>query len=179
MMNIVETELPGVMIIEPAVYSDSRGFFLETFHAQRYEERLAIASAFVQDNFSRSQRGVLRGIHAQKQHPQGKLVRVSRGSVFDVAVDIDPNSKTFGLWTGTILSDENHRQLWIPPGYGHGFLVLSDIADFQYKCTDYYHPEDEVGVIWNDPDIGIEWPAVEPIVSEKDQRLPSLSALRS
>lgn len=177
-MIVRSTALPGVMIIEPKVFRDERGFFVETFHVARYLEEAGIEHAFVQDNQSRSQRNVLRGIHAQKRFPQGKLVRVSRGAIFDVAVDMDPRSATFGRWVGEILSDENHRQMWIPPGYGHGYLVLSDWADFQYKCTDYYHPEDEIGLIWNDPQVAIEWPDAEPIVSEKDRHLPRLASLK-
>jgi dTDP-4-dehydrorhamnose 3,5-epimerase len=177
-VNVVETQLPGVLIIEPCVHDDERGFFLETFQAERYGERIGISLPFVQDNHSRSRRGILRGLHAQQHHPQGKLVRAARGEVFDVAVDIDPVSATFGRWVGTTLSDSNHRQMWIPPGYAHGFLVLSEVADFEYKCTDYYRPEDEIGVIWNDPDICINWPLDNPTVSAKDRALPVLSELR-
>lgn len=177
-MNATETRLPGVVIIEPRVTGDDRGFFLETFQAERYARQIGITLPFVQDNHSRSRYGVLRGLHAQRRHPQGKLVRVARGEVFDVAVDIDPASKSFGQWTGTVLSDSNHRQMWIPPGYAHGFLVLSEIADFEYKCTDYYRPDDEIGVIWNDPDIGIEWPFDDPSLSAKDRALPLLGELR-
>ena len=176
-MQVLPTRLPGVKIIEPRVHRDARGFFVETFHAERYRDAAGITETFVQDNLSRSERGVLRGLHAQKTYPQGKLVRVSLGAVFDVAVDIDPQSPTFGTWVGTELSDENQRQLWIPPGYAHGFVVLSDVVDFEYKCTDVYHPEDEIGVIWNDPDIGIDWPITEPIVSAKDRVLPRLTEL--
>ncbi len=174
-MKVIETRLPGVLIIEPQIHGDERGFFVETFHASRYTEQLGIAMPFVQDNHSRSRRGVLRGLHAQRRHAQGKLVRAARGEVFDVAVDIDSTSDTCGHWVGTTLSDSNHRQLWIPPGYAHGFLVLSEMADFEYKCTDYYHPEDEIGVIWNDPDIGIDWPLDNPTLSSKDIALPTLS----
>ena len=173
-MKVTETRLPGVLIIEPAISGDERGFFIETFQAERYRTEAGIDLPFVQDNHSRSKRGVLRGLHAQRQHPQGKLVRVSRGEVIDVAVDIDPASPTFGVWGGAVLSDANARQLWIPPGYAHGFVVLSDVADFEYKCTDVYHPEDEIGLIWNDPQVAIDWPVNEPIVSDKDRRLPSL-----
>lgn len=176
-MNVIETRLPGVAIIEPRVVGDERGFFLETFQASRYEQAVGVSLSFVQDNHSRSRRGVLRGLHAQLRHPQGKLVRAARGEVFDVAADIDPASATYGKWVGTVLSDINHRQLWIPPGYAHGFLVLSEVADFEYKCTDYYHPDDEIGVIWNDPAIGIEWPLDTPILSAKDRALPALSEL--
>lgn len=177
-MKVTETRLPGVLIIEPKVHGDARGFFLESFSAARYREA-GVALEFVQDNHSRSRRGVLRGLHSQAAHPQGKLVRCARGEVFDVAVDIEPASPTFGQWVGARLSDENHRQLWIPPGYAHGFLVLSELADFEYKCTAYYDPADEIGVAWNDPDIGIEWPLPEPLLSAKDAALPSLSSLAS
>ena len=177
-MKVHATELPGVKIIEPRIFGDARGYFVETFHAERYAETVGISETFVQDNLSRSVRGVLRGLHAQKRYPQGKLVRVSRGAVFDVAVDIDPLSATFGKWVGVELSEENQKQMWIPPGYAHGFVVLSDIVDFQYKCTELYHPEDEIGVIWNDPDIGIDWPVEQPTISEKDARLPSLDSLK-
>lgn len=172
-MNVIETALPGVLIIEPKVFGDARGFFLETFQVERYRE-IGITLPFVQDNHSRSQRGVLRGLHFQKTKPQGKLVRVGRGAVYDVAVDIDPASPTFGKHVGVELSDDNHRQMWIPPGYAHGFCVLSEVADFEYKCTELYYPEDEGGVIWNDPDIGINWPCKNPVLSQKDGSLPNL-----
>ncbi|MBA4501533.1 dTDP-4-dehydrorhamnose 3,5-epimerase [Marinobacterium marinum] len=175
-MNVIETRLPGVLIIEPTVFGDHRGFFKETFQLERYREA-GITLPFVQDNHSRSQKGVLRGLHFQKTRPQGKLVSCSRGAVYDVAVDINPESPTCGQYVGVELTDENHRQLWVPPGYAHGFCVLSDIADFQYKCTDYYHPEDEGGLLWNDPDIGIEWPIDEPQLSAKDQVNLTLKAL--
>ena len=178
-MKVIETQLPGVRIIEPRVHGDSRGFFVETFQAERYRRDAGIELAFVQDNHSRSGRGVLRGMHSQRKRPQGKLVRVARGAVFDVAVDIDPRSATFGKWVGVTLSDENCRQLWVPPGYAHGFVVLSDVADFEYKCTDYYDPSDEVGVMWNDPDVGIVWPLEDPLLSAKDQKLPSLAQLKA
>ena len=176
-MNVIQTRLPGVLIIEPRVHSDERGFFLETFQAELYARQVGISVPFVQDNHSRSRRGVLRGLHFQRHHPQGKLVRAVRGEVFDVAVDIDPASATFRQWVGTTLADSNHKQMWIPPGYAHGFLVLSEVADFEYKCTEYYRPEDEAGVIWNDPDISIKWPIDNPIVSAKDCNLPVLSEL--
>ena len=178
-MKVTETRLPGVLIIEPRINGDERGFFVETFQAERYARRLGLTLPFVQDNHSRSKRGVLRGLHAQRTHAQGKLVRAAHGVVFDVAVDIEPKSTTFGQWVGTILSDTNHRQLWIPPGYAHGFLVLSELADFVYKCTDYYYPEDEFGAIWNDPEIGITWPLDEPTLSAKDLALPTLSEIRA
>lgn len=175
-MKVLETILPGVLIIEPKVFADARGFVLETYQAERYRQ-LGIAHAFVQDNHSRSARGVLRGLHFQRSRPQGKLVSVSRGSVYDVAVDINPASPTCGQFVAVELNDENHRQLWIPPGYAHGFCVLSDIADFQYKCTDYYIPEDEGGLLWNDPQVNIPWPIEQPLLSAKDQRNPTLAQL--
>ena len=175
-MKVIETALPGVLIIEPKVFGDHRGFFLETFQVERYREA-GITLPFVQDNHSRSQRGVLRGLHFQRTRPQGKLVRVSRGVVYDVAVDIDPASATYGQFVGVELSDDNHRQLWIPPGYAHGFCVLSEVADFQYKCTDLYFPEDEGGLIWNDPDVGIPWPIDTPHLSAKDLKNPRLREL--
>lgn len=175
-MKILETKLPGVLIIEPKVFGDQRGFFLETFQIDRYKEG-GINLPFVQDNHSRSQKGVLRGLHFQRTRPQGKLVSVSRGSVYDVAVDINPQSPTCGQFVGVELSDQNHRQLWVPPGYAHGFCVLSDVADFQYKCTDFYFPEDEGGLIWNDPEIAIPWPIDNPQLSVKDQANPTLDQL--
>ncbi|MDH0140972.1 dTDP-4-dehydrorhamnose 3,5-epimerase [Aquipseudomonas alcaligenes] len=177
-MKVIETQLPGVLIIEPKAFGDHRGFFLETFQVERYREH-GIDLPFVQDNHSRSARGVLRGLHFQRTRPQGKLVSVSRGAVYDVAVDIDPQSATCGQFVGVELNDENHRQLWVPPGYAHGFCVLSEVADFQYKCTDYYQPEDEGGLLWNDPDVGIRWPVAEPQLSAKDQLNPRLSDLLS
>jgi len=177
-VKVALTELPGVLLIEPDVYRDDRGFFVETFQVQRYLAAAGIELPFVQDNYSRSRRGVLRGLHMQAARPQGKLVRVARGEVFDVAADIDPKSATYGRWAGAILSDTNQHQLWIPPGYVHGYLVLSDVADFEYKCTDYYDPKSEAGVVWNDPDLRIEWPIAEPTLSAKDRRLPTLAELR-
>lgn len=175
-MKLIKTEIEGVVIIEPKVFGDARGFFLETFQAARYAEA-GIKERFVQDNHSRSGKGVLRGLHFQRSHPQGKLVSVSRGEVFDVAVDIRKGSPTFGHWAGITLSDENHRQLYVPPGCAHGFCVLSEIADFQYKCTDYYHPEDEGCLRWNDPEVGIDWPEKNPLLSEKDAAAPGLKEL--
>ena len=175
-MKVLETVLPGVLIIEPKVFGDARGFFLESYQAERYRQ-LGIAHTFVQDNHSRSARGVLRGLHFQRSRPQGKLVSVSRGAVYDVAVDINPASPTCGQFVAVELNDENHRQLWIPPGYAHGFCVLSDIADFQYKCTDYYIPEDEGGLLWSDPQVNIPWPIEQPLLSAKDQRNPTLAQL--
>lgn len=177
-MKVIETQLPGVLIIEPKAFGDHRGFFLETFQVERYREH-GIDLPFVQDNHSRSARGVLRGLHFQRTRPQGKLVSVSRGAVYDVAVDIDPQSATCGQFVGVELNDENHRQLWVPPGYAHGFCVISEVADFQYKCTDYYQPEDEGGLLWNDSDVGIPWPVAEPQLSAKDQLNPRLRDLLS
>lgn len=175
MMKVIETVLPGVLILEPKVHGDSRGFFQETWREDSYNN-IGIPT-FVQDNHSRSSRGVLRGLHAQRLQPQGKLVRVSRGAVFDVAADINPASPTFGKHVAVELSDENHRQLYIPPGYAHGFCVLSETADFLYKCTMYYQPGDEIGVLWNDTDIAVAWPIAEPQLSDKDKNLPTLRAL--
>jgi dTDP-4-dehydrorhamnose 3,5-epimerase len=176
-LKVTSTELPGVLLIEPTVHGDERGFFVETFQAERYHATAGIELAFIQDNHSRSRRGVLRGLHLQKARPQGKLVRVPRGEVFDVAADIDPKSPTFGRWVGAILSDSNQHQLWVPPGYAHGYVVLSEIADFEYKCTDYYDPQSEAGVVWNDPQLAIDWPITEPTLSAKDRTLPTLAEL--
>mgnify|MGYP003676808485 FL=1 len=177
-MNVIKTNIDGVVIIEPKVFGDERGFFLETFQAERYKEFAGINMPFVQDNHSRSGKNVLRGLHFQKTNPQGKLVRVVRGEVFDVAVDIRNGSPTYGQWAGAILSEKNKRQFWVPPGLAHGFVVLSDIADFEYKCTDYYDPADEGCLIWNDPAVGIEWPeGIEPILSAKDQVGQTLAEL--
>lgn len=167
-MKIIETDIPGLKIIEPKVFSDERGFFLETFSVVKYKDVLGDDYKFVQDNHSRSTKGVLRGLHFQTQHPQGKLVRVVTGTVFDVAVDLRNDSTTFGQWFGVTLSAENKKQFWIPPGFAHGFQVISDIADFEYKCTDYYHPEFEKSLLWNDPSIGIDWPLEQPSLSMKD-----------
>jgi dTDP-4-dehydrorhamnose 3,5-epimerase len=171
-MNVTTTKLPGVVIIEPKLHGDSRGYFLETFQVDRYKDLAGIDLPFVQDNQSRSAKGVLRGLHYQIKKPQGKLVRVTRGEVFDVAVDINSESKTYGQWEGVHLSEENHLQFYVPPGYAHGFVVLSEIADFSYKCTDYYDPADEGGVHWQDSKIGIDWPISAPLVSAKDSSLP-------
>lgn len=178
-MNVIRTKLDGVVIIEPKVFGDERGFFLETFQAERYQELVGIDLPFVQDNHSRSGQGVLRGLHFQKTKPQGKLVRVVSGEVYDVAVDINPNSATYGHYEGVILSGENKRQFWVPPGYAHGFVVLSEFADFEYKCTDYYDPSDEGGILWNDPDIAIPWPISDVKLSEKDTVLPTLKELHN
>ncbi len=176
-MNIVETTLPGVLIIEPRVFGDARGFFLESWNRQNFADA-GLDLDFVQDNHSRSARGVLRGLHYQLENPQGKLVRVTQGAVFDVAVDIRRSSPHFGKWVGVELSAENHRMLWIPPGFAHGFLVLSETADFLYKCTTLYHPPSDRGIRWDDPDIGIAWPDVglAPLLSAKDAVAAQLAA---
>ncbi|UDQ77222.1 dTDP-4-dehydrorhamnose 3,5-epimerase [Pectobacterium brasiliense] len=168
-MQVIDTAIYGAKIIQPKVFGDARGFFLETFEKRRYQEMLDIDVDFVQDNHSRSSKGVLRGLHFQKTKPQGKLVRVVRGEVFDVAVDIRQDSPSYGEWCGVTLSEENKTQFWLPPGLAHGFVVLSDTADFEYKCTDYYDPSDEGCLLWNDPDLGIEWPIADPLLSEKDK----------
>jgi len=169
-MIVTQTNINDAVIIDPQIFGDDRGFFLETFQASRYEYMAGIDLPFVQDNHSRSTKNVLRGLHFQKTKPQGKLVRVVRGEVFDVAVDIRKGSPTYGKWAGVILSETNKRQFWVPPGLAHGFVVLSESADFEYKCTDYYDPSDEGCLIWNDPCVGINWPLIEnPILSPKDQ----------
>lgn len=173
-MRVLETKLPGVVIIEPRVFEDSRGYFLETWNEGRYTEA-GLPGPFVQDNLSFSRRGVLRGLHYQNPDGQGKLVYVPYGEVFDVAVDIRIGSPTFGQWLGVQLSAENRRQLYIPEGFAHGFLVTSDNAWFAYKCTRLYDPSAEGGVLWNDPDIGIDWPDAEPILSGRDRAFPRLS----
>jgi len=177
-MKISHSKLKGCVIIEPRVFGDERGFFLETFQAVRYEQEAGIDLSFVQDNHSRSARGVLRGLHFQKTKPQGKLVRVVRGEVYDVAVDIRKGSATFGEWEGVILSEDNKKQFWVPPGFAHGFVVLSDTADFEYKCTDYYDPSDEGSILWSDPDLNIPWPIANPVLSTKDESAKRLVDLR-
>ena len=176
-MKVSPTAHPEVLIIEPKVFGDSRGFFFESFNQRSFNEVAGVDVKFVQDNHSRSAKGVLRGLHYQIQQPQGKLVRVVRGSVFDVAVDIRKSSPNFGRWVGVELTEDNHRQLWVPPGFAHGFLVTSDTADFLYKTTDYYAPEFERCVAWNDPAIGIEWPlgGMAPQLSAKDKAGASLA----
>lgn len=176
-MRFVPTELPGVVIIEPHIHRDTRGFFLESYHQGKYAEG-GIPGPFVQDNHSHSVRGTLRGLHAQVARPQGKLVRAVAGEMFDVAVDIREGSPTFGRWVGVPLSGENFRQLYIPPGFAHGFCVLSERVDVEYKCTDFYDPQGELAVAWNDPAIGIRWPIAEPILSGKDAGAPRLADLR-
>jgi len=169
-MRVIQTPIPEVLLIEPRVFGDERGFFLESFNLQVWQEKTGLDGCFVQDNHSRSGKGVLRGIHYQLVRPQGKLVRVVSGEVFDVAVDLRRSSPTFGHWVGQLLSGENKRQLWIPEGFGHAFLVLSDAADFLYKATEYYAPEYERCILWNDPQLGIDWPAeISPLLSAKDR----------
>jgi len=169
-MKVVETSIPDVLIIEPKVFGDERGFFYESFNAAAFEAATGLKRQFVQDNHSKSQRGVLRGLHYQIQQPQAKLVRVVAGEVFDVAVDLRKSSPSFGRWFGTHLSAQNQRQLWIPEGFAHGFVVLSESAEFLYKTTDYYAPEHERSLLWNDPELGIQWPFDEaPQLSAKDQ----------
>ena len=176
-MKVVETSLPGVLIIEPKIFPDARGFFVETYNKDRYVNN-GILPEFVQDNLSFSTRGVLRGLHYQNPHAQGKLVYVLQGEVWDVAVDIRRDSPQFGQWTAVTLSSENKKQFYIPPGFAHGFCVLSETALFTYKCTDLYHPECDGGVRWDDPAIGIQWPISDPILSDKDRNLPLLGELR-
>ena len=173
-MKVYSTALPEVFVVEPEVFQDERGFFLETYHARKYAEA-GIPAIFVQDNHSRSRHNTLRGLHAQRRHPQGKLVRVIQGEIFDVAVDIRPRSATFGRWVGLRLSAQNFCQAYVPPGFAHGFCVLSQSAEVVYKCTDFHDPSDEIGIVWNDPEIGIDWPVAEPIVSDKDRRAPRLA----
>lgn len=168
--TVTQTSIPEVLVLEPKVFGDSRGFFYESFNEQDFNSSVLKNTKFVQDNHSRSDKGVLRGLHYQLKHPQGKLVRVVRGAVFDVAVDIRKTSPTFGAWVGVELSEENHKQLWIPPGFAHGFIVTSESADFLYKTTEYYSPENERSIAWNDQAICIDWPKnIIPILSAKDQ----------
>jgi dTDP-4-dehydrorhamnose 3,5-epimerase len=176
-MNVITTALPGVLIIEPKVFGDARGFFFESFNRAAFEAATGVQADFVQYNHSRSAKGVLRGLHYQIQQPQGKLVRVVRGRVFDVAVDLRRSSSHFGQWVGIELSEDNQRQLWVPPGFGHGFLTISDSADFLYKTTDYYAPQYERCVAWDDPTIGVAWPldGPTPALSGKDQQGLSLA----
>lgn len=176
-MKVIDTSIPDVKIIEPAVFGDERGFFMETWSQQKFEELVTKKpTSFVQDNHSKSKQGILRGLHFQTENTQGKLVRVTSGEVFDVAVDIRKSSATFGQWVGFYLSAENKRQLWVPEGFAHGFYVTSEEAEFVYKCTDYYNPSSEISIIWNDPEIGIDWPLVdsEPQLSIKDEKATSL-----
>ena len=177
-MEVEKTSLEGVLLIKPKVWGDARGFFVETWQQQRYAAA-GIDLPFVQDNHSMSTRGILRGLHYQKTHPQGKLVCVSLGSIYDVVVDIRPGSPTFGRWFGVELNEQNQWQLWIAPGLAHGFVVTSDTAHFHYKCTDYYCPADEAGIRWNDPDIGIPWPVADPVLSAKDAVTPLWAEVRA
>ncbi|MDO9423734.1 MAG: dTDP-4-dehydrorhamnose 3,5-epimerase [Methylobacter sp.] len=170
-MKVIQTAIPDLLILEPKVFGDQRGFFLESYNQQTFHDLTGVAATFVQDNHSRSGKNVLRGLHYQIKQQQGKLVRVTAGCVFDVAVDLRKSSATFGCWAGVELSGENHRQLWVPPGFAHGFLVLSEQADFLYKTTDYYAPEHERCIRWDDPDIGIDWPKNHiPLLSAKDEQ---------
>jgi dTDP-4-dehydrorhamnose 3,5-epimerase len=169
-MNIIETEIPDVKIIEIDFYPDERGYFCESYQERRYHSN-GISAKFVQDNQSFSIKNVIRGLHFQQRHPQGKLISVVVGEIFDVAVDIRKKSPTYGKWVGVTLSDQNHRQLLVPEGFAHGFCVMSNYAIAQYKCTDFFDPEDNGGIIWNDPDIGIDWPIKSPIVSPRDKQL--------
>jgi dTDP-4-dehydrorhamnose 3,5-epimerase len=175
-MKILTTPLEGVFVIEPQVFEDHRGFFMETYHQSRYQES-GFHRIFVQDNLSFSARGTLRGLHYQIRKPQAKLVQVVTGEIFDVTVDIRPNSPTFSKWTGILLSEQNRRQVFIPEGFAHGFCVLSNTAHFLYKCSDFFNPYDEGGIVWSDPTIGIEWPIKDPVLSEKDKQLPQLSEI--
>ena len=175
-MEFLTTDLPGVLLIEPDVFWDTRGFFLETYHQARYAAG-GISGPFVQDNHSFSTQGTLRGLHAQRTRPQGKLVRAVDGEMFDVAVDVRRGSPTFGRWVGALLSGDNFRQLWIPPGFAHGFCVLSERVHVEYKCTDFYDRADEIAVAWNDPEIGVAWPISEPVLSAKDAAAPRLATI--
>ncbi|MCB9883794.1 MAG: dTDP-4-dehydrorhamnose 3,5-epimerase [Planctomycetes bacterium] len=172
-MKVLKTDLEGLLLIEPQVFGDDRGFFLETYHKPRFHEA-GITCEFVQDNHSRSVKDTLRGLHFQKEPGQAKLVRAVRGSIFDVAVDIRPDSPTFGKWVGYELSEQNHRMLFVPIGFAHGFVVTSDVADVSYKCSWVYVPETEAGIMWNDPDVGVEWPVANPLLSNRDQGNPTL-----
>tara|TARA_B100001105_G_scaffold24892_1_gene17491 strand:- start:15 stop:545 length:531 start_codon:yes stop_codon:yes gene_type:complete len=176
-MKVTESGIKGVFIIEPDVYEDDRGFFMETFHNERYRKLLGINLDFVQDNISRSSKNVLRGMHFQKNYPQGKIVKASRGEILDVVVDLRKGSPTYGTWESFRLSEKNKLQVWIPPRFAHGFLVVSDSADIDYKCTEYYHPEDELCLMWNDPEVAIDWTINDPILSEKDKKGLSLKDL--
>jgi dTDP-4-dehydrorhamnose 3,5-epimerase len=179
-MKVIDTTIPDVKIIEPAVYGDERGFFMETWNQQKFEELVTgKETRFVQDNHSKSKQGILRGLHYQTENTQGKLVRVVSGEVFDVAVDIRKDSQTFGQWVGVFLSAENKRQLWVPEGFAHGFYVISEEAEFVYKCTNYYHPVSEISIAWDDTDIGINWPlSAEPTLSKKDNNAMSIKSYK-
>lgn len=175
-MKVEQADIPGVLIIVPTVFGDERGFFFESFNQRRWQQVTGLQTVFVQENHSRSSRHVLRGLHYQIRQPQGKLVRVIAGEVFDVAVDLRRSSPTFGRWTGALLSAENKRQFWVPEGFGHGFLVLSEVAEFLYMTTDYYAPEHERAIVWNDPQLAIRWPVTTgPLLSAKDSKAPPFS----
>ncbi len=173
-MKVLKTKLQDCVIIEPKVFADERGFFLETFQSERYADVAGIQLPFVQDNHSRSAKNVLRGLHFQRTKPQGKLVRVVRGEVYDVAVDMRKGSNTFGQWNAVVLSEKNKKQVWVPPSFAHGYLVLSDSADFEYKCTDFFDPADEGNILWSDPNLNIPWPMNNPILSLKDRSAPTI-----
>ena len=175
-MQVVETEIPGVLIIEPQVHHDGRGFFLETYHADRYRG-YGIQGPFVQDNHSKSAGGTLRGLHLQLRRPQGKLIRAIEGEIFDVAVDVRRGSPTFGRWVAVTLSGDNFKQCFIPPGFAHGFYVVTPVAHVEYKCTDFYDPAGEIGIAWNDPALAIPWPAADPVLSPRDRRHPTITDL--
>lgn len=178
-MKIIPTSIPDLILIDPKSYHDERGFFFEVFQKERYQKFLNRKINFVQDNLSRSSKNVLRGLHYQIRQPQDKLITVIRGSVFDVAVDIRTQSPTFGQWFGVVLNDENHYQLFIPKGFAHGFCVISEIVDFHYKCSDYYNPKAEQGILWSDPSLAIDWPLFDPIISPKDQKYNCLKNISS
>ncbi|MBF0501616.1 MAG: dTDP-4-dehydrorhamnose 3,5-epimerase [Candidatus Riflebacteria bacterium] len=177
-MKFINTAIPDLIIVEPLVFCDTRGFFMETYHKKKFIEG-GINVEFVQDNHARSGKGALRGLHFQNPNAQGKLVRVTLGEVYDIAVDIRPGSATFGNWLGIELSAENKRMLYIPPGFAHGYCVTTDVAEFVYSCTDFYAPQHESGIIWNDPALAITWPISDPILSDKDKRLPTLAEFRA
>ena len=177
-MKFIPQKIPDVILIKPTLLEDSRGYFVESFRQDLFEIAVGSKIDFIQENESKSKKGVLRGLHFQKTRPQGKLVRVVSGEVYDVAVDIRKDSQTFGRWHGVILSESNKRQFWVPPGFAHGFVVLSEIADFEYKCTDYYDPSDEGSIFWNDADLDIKWPVKNPLVSEKDAAADKFSSIR-
>ena len=177
-MKITKTKIPEVLVIETDVFGDERGYFMETHHQKRYSQ-YGIDRNFVQDNLSFSSKNILRGLHFQQKYPQAKLITAIQGEIFDIAVDVRPTSKTFGKWVGVTLSDKNHKQFFIPEGFAHGFCVLSDMAYVYYKCSDLYHPEDEAGIYWDDPEIGIDWPVKNPVISSKDQKNPSFKSFFS
>ena len=174
--NFIETKVKDVYIIEPTVFGDNRGFFMETYHYEEFS-KAGLDIVFVQDNHSKSKKSVLRGLHFQKKHPQGKLVKVIKGAVYDVAVDLRKDSTTFGKWVGVELTEDNKKMFYVSEGFAHGFVTLEDDTEFLYKCTDYYHPEDEGGLIWNDPNLNVSWPMDTPILSEKDKKWPTLKEL--